>query len=219
MLKTIIFDFDQTMYTGNIGNIKLCDKKLFIDTFGDDGKYEMFVEKYNIDKKDMKDMVDACFLEGLDGNKLSEGFSNSVFQHIINDRIEILPNQFFKALAEKYVLYIVSMSQIKYLNFYFNRYDIDASVFKDVVCMDLIRNKTKAELYQIIMQKENNKPEEMLMIGDNIFHDIQPAQNLGMKTLHFNKCDFNQIYDYFTSNHILDCTKFKDIKKFYPNEK
>lgn len=224
MLKTIIFDFDQTMYIGNVGNTgKIWDKSLFMETFEDGAqKYEMLIKKYEVNKKDIKDLVDICFLEGLDGKKLSDNFSQSVFQHIIKDKIELLPNSFFRELAKHYSLYVVSMSQKKYLNFYFNKYQIDVSVFKDVVCMDLIKNKSKGDLFEKIMKQENNKSEEMLVIGDSYSHDIQPAKMCGsgrMQTLHFNQHNFNQIYDFLSSNNILDCEKFKADRKFFPSEK
>ena len=60
------------------------------------------------------------------------------------------------------------------------------------------------------MEREKNRPEEMLMIGDNPFHDIQPALDLGMQALHF-QGDFNQIYDFMTGNNILNCEKFKNL--------
>ena len=60
------------------------------------------------------------------------------------------------------------------------------------------------------MEDEGNKPEEVLMIGDNFSSDIKPAQQLGMNALHF-LGDFNQLYDYFTQNNILDCEEFKKM--------
>lgn len=212
MIKTIIFDFDCMIYVGNNGDNKSNDRRLVEECFGK-GVYEYFVERYGVNKKDIKGIVEICRDEGMDFKKLAKAFTDKPFIHTIKDKLELLPNEFFQKLSKSYNLYVASMLQMNYLNHYFDLYDIDKTCFKELLCMDLINHTSKADLFEIIMKKENCKPDEMLMIGDNFFHDIQPALDLGMNALHF-KGDFNQIYDFLTQNQICNCEEFKGKKKF-----
>lgn len=213
MLKTILFDFDSTIYVGDIGDDgNLNDRTLVEKCFGQ-GVYEDFVKRYQVDKKDIKDIIEICKSEGRDYKQLAKLFSDDFFIHTIKDRIELLPNSFFQKLSNRYHLYIVSMSQKKYLEYYFDLYDIDKSCFKKILCMDLVRHTSKGDIFEQISKKEKCDPEEMLMIGDSYTHDIQPALSLGMKTLHF-KGDFTQVYDFLTDNNICDCEEFKKERKF-----
>lgn len=217
MIKTIIFDFDCTMYVGNNGDNKSNDRMLVEKCFGK-GVYEDFVKRFGVNKKDIKDIVEICRNEGMDYEKLAKAFTDFPFIHKIKDKLELLPNEFFRKLCGRGIgLYVASMSQMNYLQIYFKLYDIDQSCFKDFLCMELTGHTSKADLFEIIMKRENCKPEEMLMIGDNLFHDVQPALALGMNALHF-KGDFNQIYDYLTQNQICDCEEFKGKRKFVTRE-
>lgn len=212
MIKAIIFDFDKTVYVGDIGDSNKSNDRFVVEKCFGKGVYEDFVKKYGVDKKDIKDIVEICRKEGRDYKKVAQVFADNLFVHNIKNKLEILPNEFFQKLSKNYALYIASMSQIKYLNHYFSLYDIDRSCFKDLLCMDLINHASKAELFKTVMKRENCKPEETLMIGDNLFHDIKPALKLGMNALHFNG-DFSQIYSYLTVNNICDCREFYDKRK------
>ena len=45
--------------------------------------------------------------------------------------------------------------------------------------------KPNVEYYIEILDKLNSKPEDSIMIGDDLEMDILPAQKLGIKTIHF----------------------------------
>ena len=213
MIKTIIFDFDCTIYVGDNGDINKANDKFLVDKCFGKGVYEDFVERFGVNKKDIKDIVEICCAEGMDYEKLAKAFGDYPFIHKIKDKLELLPNEFFRKLSQNHHLYVISMSQMKYLQHYFKLYDIDKSCFKELLCMDLINHTSKADMFEIIMEKENCKPEEMLMIGDNPIHDIQPAHEMGMNALLF-LGDFNQIYDFLTESQVCDCTEFKNLRKF-----
>lgn len=213
MIKVIIFDFDSTIYVGDIGDEdKVNDRTLVEKCFGK-GVYDYFVTRYQVDKKDIKDIIEICRKEGRDYKRLAQLFSDNIFIHTIKDRIELLPNSFFQKLSNKYHLYVVSMSQKKYLDYYFDLYDIDKSCFEDIMCLDLIHHASKADIFKLISKNEKCNLQEMLMIGDSYAHDIEPALNLGMKVFYF-KGDFTELYDFLTDNNICDCEEFKEKRKF-----
>lgn len=216
MIKTIIFDFNQTIYVGDVGDNNKIHDKTVVDMALGEGTYDKLSTKYHFEDKDIKDIVDIFRRDGFDYQMVSKLFSEYLFIHKIKDKLEVLPNKFFKELSERYSLYIVSMSQLNYLEYYFEKYNIDTTCFKGLLCLDLINNNSKGDLYNKIIKKigAGNKPNEILIIGDNFKHDIKPALDLGLQTLHFKTGNFNEVYDYLTINNILDCTKFKNIKKF-----
>ncbi len=218
MIKTILFDFDETIYVGDIGdNNKMHDRQIVETCFGN-GAYDDMIKKFGVDKKDIKFIFDICRKEGMDYKKVTRTFNKQIFIHKINNKIELLPNEFFEKLSKNYNLYVVSMSPINYLKHYFCLYNINKSCFKEILSMDLLKHNSKADLFKTIMKKEKIKPTEMLMIGDNIFNDIKPATELGINTLLFKGC-FNQIYDYMTTNGICNCDEFKENRKFiYANK-
>jgi len=213
MIKVIIFDFDKTIYIGDIGDTnKLHDRQVVEKCFGK-GVYDYFVEKYGVNKKDIKDIVEICKKEKMDYKKLCQIFEEDLFIHKISTNIEILPNEFFKKLSKKTHLYIASMSQEKYIQHYLNLYNINKNCFKGCLYLDLVNHESKKDLFKEIINREGCHPDEVLMIGDNYFHDIQPAIEIGMKTLHL-QGDFSQIYDYLTHNKICNCEEFKNKRKF-----
>lgn len=207
MIKTIVFDFDETIYIGYIGNPKKYDLYL-VDTALGLGTYDKLSDKYGIRGRDIKDFVDASREEGLDYIKVVENFKRIIFRHKHTGDVKVLPNELFRKLREKYPIYIASMSQQNYLNNYFKVYGIDRENFVDVLSMDLVKDKSKGDMLKRIKERENCHPEEILMVGDSLTHDIIPAKELGMQTFHM-VGDFNQLYDFFTENNILNCDEFK----------
>ena len=124
MIKVIAFDFDCTMYVGDNGSISEYQKGLFVDCFGKQ-IYNDFAHKFEIDKKDIKDVIEDCRRQGLDYQKLADAFTEHGFVHKIKDKLQLLPNEFYQELSKKCNLYVVSMSGQKYLSKYIDLYDID----------------------------------------------------------------------------------------------
>lgn len=212
MIKVVIFDFDGTIYLGDVGNKNKSHDKFIVKTALGDGVYEELDNKYGVSKKDMKYIVEVCKNENLDFKKVAETFENTLFIHKIQDFIEILPNSFFKELSKKCSIYVVSMSPAKYLQHYFSLYDIDKTCFKGIFSLDILKDNSKAVLYNKIARMENCQHDEILVVGDNFLSDIKPAIDEHFETLHLNE-DFNMLYSYFENNNILNCEAFKNEHK------
>lgn len=209
MIKTIIFDFDNTMYVGDVGGDYSEYEKRVLLKFLTPEKYDELVEKYSINKTNsLMHTLHICKQEGFNAKKMFKRFDKEIYQHQ-HSKISIIADEVLKGLSEKCNLYVVSMSTPSYLKYYFSKYQINAKLFKDIVSVTDIDDVDKTEAYKKILKKEKLLPEEALMVGDNFNIDILSAQKLGMNALLF-QGDFNQMYNYFTEHGILDCTPYKN---------
>lgn len=212
-LKVIVFDFDNTLYVGDVWgdyydySVSMLSKILPKDKakeIADESKSNNYnyinndhiiatLKKYNYDY--------VTFVKNLIKNT-----------YIHTGKAEVISDEFLKELKNKYHIYIATMSNENYLNHYIEKYKINKDYFKGIYSADLLaEDNSKVPLFKKIIEKEKVMPEEVLMVGDSYMHDILPAQLLGMQTLYFNGTSFDQIYNYFTENKILDCTNLVKI--------
>lgn len=211
MIKTIIFDFDDTLYTAkdNWKDIDIYWKSVIRALVGKK-EVENFFKRHKFKSPiHSNDVIGFVRSEGYDMNKFAEIVENNFYDRG-DMKVETMPNEFFEELKKKYSLYIVSMGRRKYLDYYIKKYGIKESCFKKVISVysdNHFTIDTKTPIYQKIMEEEKNKPKEILVVGNGYSNDIKPAEELKMQTLLFNG-DFNQIFSYFTKNKILDCKKY-----------
>lgn len=90
-------------------------------------------------------------------------------------------------LKKKYKLALLTNSDIFSISFVRKKYDIDE--YFDVVLISCEERKIKPdrEIFKKILDKLELNPEECMMVGDNLYNDIVPAKDFGMKTLLFDK--------------------------------
>lgn len=211
MIKTIIFDFDDTLYTAkdNWKDIDIYWKSVIRALVGKK-EVENFFKRHKFKSPiHSNDVIGFVRSEGYDINKFAEIVENKIYDRG-DMKVETMPNEFFEELKKKYSLYIVSMGRRKYLDYYIKKYGIEESCFKKVISVysdNHFTIDTKTPIYQKIMEEEKIKSKEILVVGNSYSNDIKPAEELKMQTLLFNG-DFNQIFSYFTKNKILDCKKY-----------
>ncbi len=211
MIKTIIFDFDDTLYTAkdNWKDIDIYWKNVIRALVGKK-EVENFFKRHKFKSPiHSNDVIGFVRSEGYDINKFAEIVENKIYDRG-DMKVETMPNEFFEELKKKYSLYIVSMGRRKYLDYYIKKYGIEESCFKKVISVysdNHFTIDTKTPIYQKIMEEEKIKSKEILVVGNSYSNDIKPAEELKMQTLLFNG-DFNQIFSYFTKNKILDCKKY-----------
>ncbi|MBP3431615.1 MAG: HAD family hydrolase [Clostridia bacterium] len=213
MIKAIIFDFDDTMYVGDVweGYIEF-EKMLAIKAIGDEGKYNEIVKRNNFTHaKSLKCIADLFRKEKLNLRKLRRTYNQNIFVHSSKD-VKTLPTAFFEKLRGKFDIYFATMSQKNYIKHYTKLYGFNLKLFKGVEYFNIVKDTSKEDSYMRILKKSKLKPEEILMIGNSYDDDIVPAQNMGLQTLHFGG-DFNQIYGYIEENGMLDCGEFKTLSK------
>ncbi|MGX7111997.1 HAD family hydrolase [Gemella cuniculi] len=56
------------------------------------------------------------------------------------------------------------------------------NLFKLYISEETYLSKPKLEAFKNVLEKNNFEEAETIMVGDSIFHDIQPAERLGLKT-------------------------------------
>lgn len=214
MIKVIVFDFDDTLYIGKVWkNFKAYLTDILTKYFSSKEKGEQFLKRaYEIDKNlSNKNNVKLLEEEGYDSKKYVELIEGNIYEHACVPKF--ISHKFLEDLTKKYPVYIVSMSSPNYMKRYLKKYGFDDIDFKNVYSVDLLsKNKSKKDNYEKIAKDEKIKPDELLVVGDDYINDIVPAIEAGVKYIHIGE-SFNQIYDYFTENNILDCEKYKKIKK------
>ncbi len=210
MIKTIVFDFDDTLYVGDVWGKKWF---AFFENFvqfvvNNKSDYQEIIKKHELWKSlKVRDICIMAEKEGFGHRRFKKFLKYNIYEHATKE-VKVINADLLKELSKYYHLYVVSLSAQNYLKHYTKLYGIDEKCFKKMYSVDLCaKDKSKSVLLKKIMKKEKCLPEEMLMIGDSLSSDIEPAKQLSIKTLHFNG-DFNQIYEYFTKNKILDCRKY-----------
>jgi len=109
-----------------------------------------------------------------------------------------------KYLKEKYELIVLTnfftysqMERLKRAKLY--------DYFSEIIGADIVLNKPNREAF--IRAIGNNKPEECIMIGDNISSDVKGASNIGMDTILCDPYDKHKVY---TKKRIV---KFNELKE------
>lgn len=202
MIKTIIFDFDDTLYCGSAWTTW---PKYILQGFVKAGVSEddckKLYEKYGIETfTQQSKIVDLCYAENINIKKFRNYLKKNVYQHPF-EVTQKISNQFLTDLSKKYKLYLLSLSEQRYIKFYGKKYGVDLKPFKKLITSDP-KNKSKSIDMKKILEKEKLLPDECMMIGDSLKFDIEPAQALGIKTYHFNK-NYDELYQYFSKNNIL----------------
>ena len=189
--KVVIFDFDHTMYrdvvyedwhnyckTGLRNLLGFLPKQELEDVIK---KQELFedlniietIKKYNLKHTD--------WLEYRNNNLRKFDITNATK----------IDNNVLKQFAEKYKLYIVTHNQKIDVLRVAKALDIDLSCIQDIVSNSFEEGLfSKKYLYQDIIKKENVKPQEVYVIGDDYKHDILPAFEIGARGKQVFDCKF-----------------------------
>ena len=201
MIKTIIFDFDDTLYCGSKWTTWV--EYIFLGFYKSGVSKEdckKLYEKYGVETfLEQLKIVDLCFAENINTKKFRNYLKKNVYQHPF-EVTKTISNDFLKKLSKKYKLYVLSLSEQRYIKYYGKKYGVNLKTFKKIITLNPI-DRTKAVEMKKILQKEKLLPEECLMIGDSLKSDIQSAESLGIKTYHFNR-DYDALYKYFETNNL-----------------
>ena len=185
-IKTIIFDFDETMYYSPtvheiyVGYIKKTVMKLT-------GKAEtevlLLMDKYGFTSTGESRVSFGKNCEKFGVTKEQwDSYRITDFFQIDYATAKIVPNVVYKMLALKYSLYVVSNEVYDNVLYKANKLSIDLSPFTKIYAptVDQLKNYlTKRDDYKLIREKERCSFDEMMVIGDRYSVDIQPLEELG----------------------------------------
>lgn len=96
------------------------------------------------------------------------------------------PKEIQKALLDlrsKYKLGLLTNTDIFSISFVRNKFNIENYFDQVIMSYDVGVVKPDKEFFQLLLNKLGVEPGECLMVGDNLYNDIVPAKELGMKTL------------------------------------
>lgn len=212
-IKVIIFDFDDTVYQGE----KIFDERWtkacilainhFFKKLNDNQKkalFEKYDVPYNFDKNLLKEKPGMyCYKiltgEGVTIDQWIDYWETNLYSEDWSHVNNVISNELLNKLSQQYKLYIVTNSLNAHVMHYCKELKIDTTHFNKIYSNYKTRfesNTTKDFYYKMILEETKVLPKECLVIGDSFEHDIIPANQLNMETLHinYNKYDFNEIF-------------------------
>ena len=200
-LKAVIFDFDNTLYDNVDWGKEWAEFVLAkiegLLSFLPKNEVKRLMEKYNLHSTNGRLFEKAfnLFASG-DTPLTTKDFRNLTATFLYEPDwtgAKTIPNELLRELAKKYHLYIVSNSSESVIRFDCEKLGIDTTVFTEIVQNRFDpKDLSKKADYIAVMQKENATADEILVVGDSNFYDIDPAKELGMNTIllcgTYNKC-------------------------------
>lgn len=225
-IKNLIFDLDNTLY--DFSSIWKKSNELTFNYFGYNklATYEEFFKEYKkinnelvekISKGEMSiiHLRNERLIKTLAHYDLSLSVEdcNSYYKKQFEFIAELIQpnrklNEHLRNLKKDYKLIILTNG-----NAYEQRVKLQKLEFEDIFSIyisgETHLSKPKREAFLNVIQKENLKIEETMMIGDSLFHDIFPAQKLGFKT-----CLIERKWHFDDKLRAYKGEKVKDIEQF-----
>ena len=225
-IKNLIFDLDNTLYdfskVWKISN-KLVFEYLEYDKFT---TYEEFFELYkNINNKLVKEVLQGNLKiielrnERLKrtlnqfGIKLTAEDCNFYYEKQFEFILDsITPNEEvnlkIRQLRSKYNMIILTNGKSNEQRMKLKKLGLD-NIFELYISGETHISKPKERAFLNVLEKEGISPRETMMIGDSLYHDIRPAEKLGLKT-----CLVEKKWHFDDELQVYTGYKVKDIKQF-----
>lgn len=190
MIKKVIFDIDNTLI--DFPTYYEVEFKKVIDKYNLDitakelydaiGTYEYDKNNMYYDKGKLLDTINKELNTKLDVNFMNDFFSiyKKLITPVPKETIETL-----KYLKGKYSLSILSNWFTDCQKLRLKEAGI-LKYFDEIFGTDIIPMKPRKECFMKVIG--NLKPEECVMIGDNLNVDIKTPYEMGMNVFHLNKC-------------------------------
>lgn len=186
--KTVIFDLDGTLYSGEHSFLKFLDLKT-----------EKFLIKecpfLTTDKiYEMEQMVPSI-IEAIDLLKISrEKYYNEIFSNINYESFFTRDKKLIQAFEREEEFqenFIVSLAGYKQIEEITRILGID-KYFRDFYSLEKTKINSKKDFYLQIINKYKADLKKTCVVGDNYKVDLLPAIELGLKVIYINtkkKCD------------------------------
>lgn len=190
MIKVVIFDFDDTLYSDTnplpwknfcIKTVEYFLKKLKVEDSENilnivknsgfsDRQLIKFIVSLGAKEKDVKDYMKSHNIEG-------NAFENC----------KKVSNTTLRDFQQYFVMYIVSNSLETSVQDNMELLKIDSSFFKDIISN---KENSKKKEYENIIKREGILPNELLVIGNSYSSDILPALEIGANGKVVTNADF-----------------------------
>lgn len=201
MIKTILWDFDNTLLDFNIAektaiistfkklNLGTCSNKMLEEYIKINLSYWQKIEKNLINKKDalIKRFADFFSLYNIDKN-IAETFNNE-YALALGDTIVYIDNSFelIKSLNKKYKQYIVTNGDRRVQNLRIKNSKFDKLVDKYFISDNIGAEKPNIEFFNYVLNYiEFVDKSEIIIVGDSLTSDIKGGNNAGIPTCWYN---------------------------------
>ena len=195
MIKAILFDADNTLYKVHKERayeemLKFLFKKLNTHEEVLKKKYEDIisdVKKHNDPKKRQREYSISLLLKefGSNDDKLIKESLDIFWKYVLRDLEVLINKDKIKRLSSKYVLAIASDEFRKNLEMKLDKiFGGWNKYFKFLITPeDTNEMKPSDKYYRLALKKLELKPTDVLVVGDSIERDIEPARKFGLKAL------------------------------------
>ena len=186
MIKTIIFDFDNTLYENATWDKSdgYCMNLLKRVTNLSEKEVVKKFNEYGIKAEDIfaDKAVDFLFKFKNTAKDLVKELQTNIYNFEV-ENTRFVNGKLIDELAKNYNLYITSYSAKEYCVYYLKKYGINYRLFKGIYQNKFYKYDTsKYPIYKHILKRENIKSSEILVVGDSKAKDLKPAEKLGFKT-------------------------------------
>lgn len=201
-VKCVVFDFDDTIYYGVDWTFwyKMA-YAWFNEHFSSKTPLErqLLLKKYGV-HKNLKNFSDEKLCSILLGE---EGSADKWLDY--RDKMELADEEKkakcvsmseIKKFAKLGKLYILSNSREKNIKKFAEYHNLDLSIFEKIVTNQFAKETSKEGYLKEIMEDNNLKPENILMIGNSYRSDILPAKKL--------KMNYYKVKNGFSYNEIIN---------------
>lgn len=205
MKTTIFFDLDDTLWD-TIGNSRKTLEELY-DEYEINRFYPTFIEFYEVYYNNTVSIWDQYSRGLIDKETLIRErfrFPFRQFSEMTDRKADEMNRDFFKQVEKKTGLIDGAIDLLDYLHPKYKMHIISngfseiqdnkinnsglGGYFEHVVLSDVIGvNKPHPKIYHYLLTTARVKPEEVIMIGDNIKTDIAGAQGVGIEQIWFNE--------------------------------
>lgn len=196
MIKVIVFDFDDTLYTGDVWqNWTQYSARALREAFHhlNDEQFQNLIKKHKINFEGHlsgKTVRDVMRSELGNVNKWKEFIEQNDFQTDFN-KAKPINNAVLEELHKQYPLYIVTNSANRWVTKFGNHLGIRLNLFKKIFSNPFLQeDDSKTPCFKQILEIEGVEPDEVLMVGDSYEADIVPALALGMRAKWVKNCNF-----------------------------
>lgn len=185
-LKVIIFDFDDTLYSGGSWDNFYPTCYNFLASVGvgkDAAEVEYLFNTKYAKYHPITTKASVYFAEhDMDVNLLYDYFNKNIYD-ITSEKMQYMDYSLLKKLAKNYVLCMVTDSPENYIKHYAQMFGLDLSVFTKIYCNKHESSDFSKSFYiSKCVSEMGAKPKEAVMIGDNFNADILPARNVKIQT-------------------------------------
>ena len=226
MNKIIIFDFDQTLYSGHVKKEKDYDYNMLRDVFRDldERQFKKLLTKYGVTRKTLNPdkVVEIALAEGKDTIHTISPYLDEHDEHMAKSKnTHTIDNEVLKNLAiQGYTIYVVSNSPTNNVlrnckSLGIDTQHINVLGMRHKVGMIGYHKAEKNDRYLQVMNIEKVLPQDCIVFGNSKNADLVPAISLGMRAVHCTDAN------YLTLENIINCiedTNVANIETVLPME-